>query len=1056
MDTVSLAGLWLFMLGSPEPALGQTSLPPAPAAFADTIELPGTTETRGKGALNEKHEPGMLTRVRHFDGPAWYRREVEIPDAWRGRRIELRLERTKYTELWFDDRAVGGQGIHTATQAHDLTAVATPGRHWLTLMVDNRPERRPVQGEAHQFSDNTQTNWNGVLGRIELVAFETVHLEHVQVFSDLAARTFRVRGRVNNTSGRPTTGVLSISARSFNHEGAPHVPPAVLKKLALTAEATAFELGLPLGEGARHWDEFSPALYELMVVLETPSGRDARAIETGLREFRTAGTHFAINGRTTFLRGKHEGCVFPLTGHPPTDLEGWLRHFRIVKEWGFNHVRCHTWVPPEAAFAAADRLGIYLQPELPFWGTFEAKVRDWLWPEGEAVLRAYGNHPSFVMFTLGNELGGDRALMNEMVERLRELDPRRLYADGSNNWLWEPRQQPTNDFFISAKVIPPGHPGKPLPVRGSFWIIDGRDGHVQWGPSETRTDLSRAIARVTVPVIGHEIGQWAVYPDFTELPKYAGVTRPRNLERFRGILAQRGMLDQAGDFQRASGALAAELYREENELALRTPGFGGFQYLDLQDFPGQGTALVGLLDAFMETKRIVAPAQFRRSCAPIVPLARFDRYTWTTDDTYAADLQVAHFGPRDLPATRTAWALLDARGAAVASGTLPAVHLAQGGLRALGRVEIPLRGLPAPARYDLRVTVLSGTAGEPLNSWPLWVYPASINVTPPEGVALVRDFDAAARTLLAAGKPVVLVPSGRNWARTVPGGYATDFWNWPMFNGSPGTMGLRCDPTHPALRRFPTAFHSERQWADIAHAATPVILTGTPSPWRPIVQVIDNYERNEKLGLVFEAGVGAGRLLVCAVDLLTPPLAGKPEARQLLASLLAYAAAPDFSPTHTLDPGTLESILRPSLAQDAAAQTSASSTFQPPWGFVPTAPHATDGDINTRWEADQGEAMPSLTIALGRPCAVDALEVVWQHDLPGYCYLVEGSASAAGESWVPLSDQRTNTFAGWRHVLLLPGQADQLLRRIRITITGWPEGRSAALREVRVLGQARR
>jgi hypothetical protein len=1039
----SLAGEWRFALPGPEP-----SFPQAPTGAAlpgsETIALPGTTDTRGKGPESTWRDAGSLTRVRSVVGAAWYERNFEVPAAWAGRRIQLRIERTRYTQVWVDGRAAGEQGMYTAEQRYDLTAFATPGPHRLTVMVDNRADRRPIRGQAHQFDDGTQANWNGLLGAIELVATPATWLDDVQVYPDLAAQALRVRVSFGQLKPGAIPGKLRLSAESFNHEGAADRPAPLASDLEIGAASRPVELVLPLGQKAKPWSEYSPALYRLNVVLETAQGRDERVVETGLREFRAQGTQLTINGRPTYLRGKHEAGAFPLTGHPPMSVEEWERYLRIVRDWGFNHVRCHTWVPPEAAFAAADRLGLYLQPELPFWGTFDGRVRDFLLPQAEAVLRAYGNHPSFVMMTLANEAGGDRGVMNAMVSHLRALDPRHLYADGSNNVLWDPAFQPSNDFMVSAKLKPPAAPDRARPARGSFCVFDGDEGHTQWGPAETRTDLSAALAGLPVPFLGHETGQWTMYPDFAQIAKYTGVFRAYNLERFQASLTKHGMADQAGEFARASGALAAELYREENELFRRSRGTAGYQHLDLQDYPGQGSALVGLLDVFMDSKGLVTPEEFRRSNGAIVVLARFDRYTWTTADTLVADLQLSHYGPADLRGARTSWALHDAKGMAVAQGALPVVDLAQGRIHDLGRVAQTLRDLPAPARYDLDVEVTAG-AGRIAQHWPVWVYPATIDTAVPGNVTLVRAFDAATKRLLADGRRVVLIPGAANWANTLPGGYATDYWNWPMFNGTPGTLGLLVRDQHPALAGFPTRGHSERQWSALAHAATPVLLFATPPAYRPTVQVIDNYERNEKLGLIFEARVGPGRLLVCAVDLLGEELRDRPEAKQLLASLLRYAAADAFAPGSALEPATLDLLLRPSLAGGAAA--TASSSFTPPWGFVPQPRHACDGDLNTKWFPAEGDKSPWLAVDLGATRTIDVVEIVWEHDTPGYRGTLETSAD--GHTWTKLPAPPDPRSTDGRTLLRV---ARAGVRHLRLKIEAWPTGGRPAVRELRVLG----
>jgi hypothetical protein len=506
------------------------------------------------------------------------------------------------------------------------------------------------------------------------------------------------------------------------------------------------------------------------------------------------------------------------------------------------------------------------------------------------------------------------------------------------------------------------------------------------------------------------------------------------------------MLPQLPDFHRAAGALAAELYREENELFLRTADMGGFQHLDLQDYPGQGSALVGLLDAFMESKGIVTAEEFRRSCSPVVPLARFDRYTWRSSETYTADLQLAQYGPGDLRDAVTSWTLTSSDGASIGSGEFRTETLAQGGLRNLGRVEAPLRTVHAPARCTLEVKVASG--GQTYSQhWPVWVYPDQPDTRVPVNVSLVHSLDAGARQLLADGHRVVLMPDADAWANTLPGGYATDYWNWPMFNNTPGTMGLLIQEKHPALAEFPTRFHSERQWAPIALASTPVFLLGTSPEFRPIVQVIDNYERNEKLGLVFETQVGRGRLLVCAVNLLAENLRDRPEAQQLLASLLHYAASDAFAPQSRLSEETLALTLRPSLAQAKGVQATASSSFTPPWGFVPKPAHAIDGDANTRWFPAENDKSPWLAIDLGANRSVDTVELVWEHDLAGYVGAVEFSPD--GEHWTNARLKAGPLSTAGRTLLVGTPAAT---RHVRVRVTAWPSDRRPAIRELRVLG----
>ncbi len=904
-DRLSLAGEWAFSMKVPEPAIPQAALPEI--KYGDTIKLPGTTETNLKGPENAKRRGDILTRVRKFDGPAWYKRSFEIPAAWQAKRVRLFLERTKYTQVWLDGRPVGNQVLYCVPQIYDLGSPA-PGAHTLTVMVDNRLDRRPAKAwDAHQYSDNTQTNWNGIIGRVELQAADPLWIEDVRVDPNVATRSARVRVTIGNTTGHAASGGLVLAAASWNHEGAAHEPPPVRQAFAADGEKAVVEINLPLGDAARLWDEFSPSMYRLTVSLEAGTVRDRRVVDFGLREFKHRDGRFTINGRPTFLRGRNDCCVFPLTGHPPMDVDGWVKYLQICKDYGLNHIRCHTWVPPEAALATADRLGIYFQLELPFWGVFNQATYDGLMPEAKRILRDYGNHPSFVMMTLGNELRGDRVLLERFVRTLREQDQRHLYECGSNIFYGKPRLSPADDFWSTMFTCLPPDTAL-LPVRGSFCGSDGR-GIIQGSPPNTRRDYHASIAGIPIPVIGHEVGQYSVYPDYREIPKYTGVVQARNFMAFRDKLSAMGMADQADAFTLASGKLSVLCYREEIEMALRTPGFGGFQLLDLQDFPGQGTALVGVLNAFTESKGLITPSQWRRFCGPVVPLARFDKFTWTTAETFKADVEVAHFGGRDITPARLNWACRDAAGKTLASGEMAAASLKQGGLRTMGSLAVPLAKVKAPAAITFELA-LAGT--DIANSYTVWVYPESLPKGTPAGLTLARSFNEEARKTLAAGGRVLLIPESGKIGNTVGGGFATDFWCWSGFHNKPGTMGLLCDPNHPALAGFPTDFHSDWQWFRIAMESQPLILNETPKDYRPVVQVIDNSVRCHKLGLVLEAKVGQGKLLVCACDLVK--LRDYPEARQLLKSLMDYAGSDRFQPSRELPAEMLQRILAEPVA----------------------------------------------------------------------------------------------------------------------------------------------
>ena len=915
---LSLAGEWRIALDPDD-----EGLPARWSArdFSDTVTLPAAMESQGYGdevTVDTAWTGGIVDRSwftepryapyrrpghvkipfwlqpeRHYQGAAWYQKDVEVPAEWDGRRLVLSLERPHWqTMVWLDGQPVGSNDSLSTPHRYDLGTGVSPGPHRVTVRVDNRLVV-DVGRDSHSVSDHTQGNWNGIVGRIELRATAPVFIADLQVFPHVESRSVTLAGRLGNASGEAGRGTIHLVVAVVG-EGT-DLPPVDVA-VSWDESGGVFEAKYPLGPEARLWDEFDPALYRLTAALE---GGGETAVTFGLREIATAGTHFVLNGRRVYLRGTTECAIFPRTGHPPMDVEWWRRTIGVAQSHGLNHFRYHSFCPPRAAFQAADELGFYFQVEVASWANSSTRlgmglpVDDWIEREGERIAREYGNHPSFLLMAYGNEPGGRyEGWLGRWVDSWKARDPRRLYTSASG---WP--ELPENDFHVS--------PGPRIQAWGA-----GLRSRVNAKPPETRTDYREYIGAREVPVVSHEIGQWCVYPRFAEMPKYTGYLKPRNFEIFRETLAASGMLDQAEDFVRASGKLQALLYKEEIEAALRTPGMGGFQILQLHDFPGQGTALVGILDPFWEEKGYVTPEEFRRFCNRTVPLARLDKRVFTTDEALEADLEVSHFGPGPIPDAKAAWRLVGRDGKAVASGELGPRALPVGNGTSLGRIRVALADLAAPARYRL-VVGLVGTPFE--NDWDVWVYPTDVSDDVPGGVTLADDVDEAIAASQSGGRVLLQAAPARvrgDESRPVVLGFSSIFWNTAWTGGqAPHTLGILCDPEHSAFDAFPTDDHSNWQWWYLVTRAAAMVLDDLPPGLRPTVQVIDDWFTNRRLGLVLEAKVGEGRLLVTSIDLMTG-LEENVVARQLRRSLLDYVATDRFAPTVELTPSQVRSLLR--------------------------------------------------------------------------------------------------------------------------------------------------
>lgn len=886
--TLDLSGPWQVSLADPA---GTPAWQP--------IALPGTLDDAKIGTpltLKPELTLQVLTRlqrrVMHI-GPAWYRRSVEIPADWAGQKIFLEMERV----LWESRVFVGGREISradslVAPHRHDLTAALKPGRHELLVRIDNReiypeishlaksynlPEDAPL---AHSYTNHTQIIWNGVLGTLRLRTEEAVALRMVSVFPRLTPAP-GMSVRVDLTAPAAPGTKLQLALRRAS-DGA-----VVAEQVAALGADGRIDWNLPASAAVTPWDEFSPTLYRLTATLE---GRPATAFTTtfGFREFAADGRVFRLNGHRIFLRGNLECAIFPLTGQPPIDVASWKKLLTTAKAWGLNHFRFHSWCPPEAAFVAADELGFYFQVELPNWSLVIGKnPASWafLQAEGDRILAAYGNHPSFMFFSLGNELQGDMALLNGEVRRLRAHDPRRLYT--ATTFTFEKGHgrapEPADDFFITQYT-------KEGWVRGQGVFNDL--------PPAFDADYTKTSASITVPLVQHEAGQYCVYPDLSEIARYTGNLVPVNFMAVREDLAKKGLLPLAPQFTAASGKFAALLYKEEIERALRTPEFDGFQLLQLQDFPGQGTALVGLLNAFWESKGFISAEEFRQFCGPVVPLARFPKAIYERGETFSATVELANYF-RAMPASKIEWTVRRESGPVVASGVFGPIDVKLGGGQACGSLSVPIPADGAAEHWRLEVAV-AGT--EYRNGWSFWVYPRT-SAAEPAGVRIATTFDEA-RLALAAGERVIFNPKVETIAG-IPGKFVPVFWSPVHFPKQPGTMGLLCDPKHPALAGFPTATHSDWQWWDLTIRSRSVVLDGLAAT--PVVRVIDNFNRNHSLANVFEARVGPGRLLFSAID-LTTDLAKRPAARQLRASLIAYAAGEKFAPTGAISESQLRAF----------------------------------------------------------------------------------------------------------------------------------------------------
>ncbi|MCX6239753.1 MAG: beta-glucuronidase, partial [Bacteroidia bacterium] len=705
--------------------------------------------------------------------------------------------------------------------------------------------------------------------------------------------------RLKGVVGKIGSGTIILRAKLLNYKTNQDLKQVSFPYNFANAD-TLIEVVYPMGDKFETWDEFNPACYQLDATLSNNKNeKDSKSILFGMRDFKTNGTCFEINGKTIFLRGTVENCDFPLTGYPPEDEASWARVFKICKEYGLNHMRFHSYCPPEAAFIAADKAGIYLQIEGPSWcnhGTSLGNgkpIDKYLYEETERILKEYGNHPSFCMMAYGNEPSGNYVnYLIDWVTFFKKLDPRHLYTGASTGGSW--KVIPNSEFMVRAK--PRGLPYTRQP--------------------QTLFDFSDKLEDFKVPYISHEVGQYCVFPDFSEIKKYTGPLKALNFELFQEDLKDQDMGGQGHDFMLASGKLQVLCYKAEIEAALRTPGFAGFQLLSLNDYSGQGTALVGMLNVFWEEKGYLTSPEFKQFCNQVVPLARIPKFVYMNDETFTSAIEIANFSGAELTSVTPSWKIADAKGTIIAKGTFNVASIPQGNCISLGTISQNLSGIHKAEKLTIDVSV-----GSYSNNWNIWVYPARLT-TPETDIYTCNQLDSIAIETLNRGGKVYLNAAGKvESGKDVVQYFTPVFWNTSWFKMKPPhTTGFLCDPAHPAFADFPTEYHSNFQWWEIVQNAQAMQLDNFPKQFKSILQPIDTWFLNRKLSMIFEAKIGTGKLLVCSADLQSDP-EKRPAARQLLFSLKRYMSSSKFNPQQTVTLADIRSIFEKKNAKGFDAHT---------------------------------------------------------------------------------------------------------------------------------------
>ncbi len=883
-STIDLSGTWDVELSN-----GQRA----------TISLPGTTDEAKLGEKTKGSDFGILTRAYKFVGKAWYEREIDIPASWAGSPVELTLERVLWeSSVSIDGKKIGSYDSLNSKHVYQL-GVLKAGKHQLRICVDNEMIHN-IGDKGHSYSEYTQSIWNGIVGNIELRKINKLSFNNPKITSHVHPQQLEFSDHINNLSKEGSYQIKS----ELRKRGSDTVLWSQKEEVLLAEGSSAYSFKAKMPPSIALWNDITPNLYNLTVTISDDEATyDSYSFEVGFREIEQGRHKIMLNGKAIMLRGNLDCVHFPLTGYPSCNVEDWERIFRIYKDYGLNHVRFHSWCPPRAAFVAADRLGIYIQAEtiwIDWWMSSPNPRKEmdtkghpqglgknpsadaFVQKEMRRMLDHYGNHASFVMMCIGNELGNsDFNIMQSWIEPYKKSDSRRLYSVSAARQI-----MPVDQYMVTHHVPNVGA-SRGILSPGTDW------------------DYERVYSQSPVPTIAHEIGQWPVHPRWDEVKKYSGVLKARNFEEFYERAKKNRVEHQNASFVAASGHLNQLMYKHEMESFLRTPSCAGVQLLSMQDYQGQGEALIGWLDVFYDSKGITTAELVRDYCNTTVILARMPKFVWDNTETFNAKIQIAHDGLSTLN-DQLYWKLSDKSGRVVASGKTANKISIQPASRDIYH-DFSLDLSRFEEAVELRLEVGLKTLGTK-NQWKIWVFPRKDEpICAKDGDVYIREnYDEECKGLLKDGKKVLLLAHQLGEDSVNPIAFAPLYWSFTFFPGQKcNTTGMLVDDKHPAFAQFPTGQFSDWQWQAIYENAQGFIFNNAPRDMTFIAQPVDDFHRNNRLAALFETRVGKGKLLVSGFDLNANNVS-----RNLRASIVNYMNSSDFNPQQELDSQFLDYLFK--------------------------------------------------------------------------------------------------------------------------------------------------
>lgn len=843
----------------------------------DNFTLPGDACSNRVGIKTvpydkiSKESVRSLSPAYEYIAPLWLQREFTLPEDFENKHLSLFLERVNIaSDLWIDGKKIDRQIVEISTpHIYNLTGKICSGKHTITLRIDNR-NLLNIDGMASGYSVDTQSIWNGIIGRIELRCEEIFHMSNIQVYTQ--KKSIRVKLTANSDCTLPTDrreAVFSLNAVA--PDGTELKPKKYKTTLYNKKQICYFDYPI---KNPDLWSEFNPALYTLKLSMTCQNTVDEKRVRFGMRTIEVKNKEFILNGTPISLRGTLDCGIYPLTGYPPTDLDTWLKTFNTIKEYGLNHVRFHAWCPPDAAFTAADITGVYVLAEMPFWLNEDVCAlaagddpihKIYYQNEAVNISEHFGNHPSFIMFSNGNELLGDFEMLENITTQIKALDSRRLYTLTSN---FDRPVSPADDYLSAFEAS-----GHRVRLQVFHDVVS----------EHTRLSYDEAVKDTPVPVVSFEVGQYCVYPNVNSVSDYTGNLLPLNFESIKEFMQSRRVYHMLDEYISASGHLAALMYKEDIEAALRTHHMGGFELLGLSDYTGQCTATIGLLDVFWNSKGIISPEEFRKFCAPVVPLLKADRM-FSNKDNFKAEFQLYNYSESTIkhPTFKLAFYENDSMIYELETSK--------------SHVSFPLNFIKKPAMVKAVLSV-----GEYSNSWNIFVYPDYEEHCGAEVVDNPKDLLRIAE----CGGSALFKMSEGNLSHPIQGLFKPVFWS-PAYFPSERACGIIADSSHDIFSLFPTDKYADFQWKHPIDNSVSADVSPLDTDFKYMVEPVPNFFDNTRRSPLFEAKVGNANVLFCGFDLTVKNRCVK----ALKNSIFSYINSDSFSPLQELSQGDIQKIIK--------------------------------------------------------------------------------------------------------------------------------------------------